>query len=113
MLPRLSAGRATSKQIFTLDTGSVLTRQPFVDNRLLDYLTSSGGSGKGDGVPLPDALFANSGRAEPYVYLYSQFGCGGGNKNCNNNANLRSDDISQAGFEEWWVRSVISGGGGW
>jgi len=62
---------------------------------------------------LPDSLFANSGQGtNPYVYLYSQFGCGGVNKNCNNNANYASDDISNAGFEEWWVRSTLGGGGG-
>lgn len=111
-------GGATSKQIFTLDTGFNPSSpdSPFVDNWIsLDYLTSSGGSGKGDMVfYLPDALFANSGQGtNPYVYLYSQFGCGGVNKNCNNSSNnYSSDDISQAGFEEWWVRSVISGGGG-
>jgi hypothetical protein len=110
-------GGATSKQIYTLDTGLSPSTpdNPFVDNWIaLDYLTSSGGSGKGDMVfYLPDALFANSGQGtNPYVYLYSQFGCGGVNKNCNNNANYASDDTSNAGFEEWWVRSVMGGGGG-
>lgn len=112
-----SGSGATSKMIYSLDTGFSPSSpdNPFVDNWIaLDYLTSSGGSGKGDMVfYLPDALFANSGYGtNPYVYLYSQFGCGGVNKNCNNNANYASDDTSNAGFEEWWTRSVVSGGGG-
>jgi PEP-CTERM motif len=113
----LTGPGANSKLIYTLDTGfdPATPDNPFVDNWIaLDYLTSSGGSGKGDMVfYLPDSLFANSGQGtNPYVYLYSQFGCGGVNKFCNNNANYSSDDISQAGFEEWWVRSIVGGGGG-
>ncbi len=107
-------GGASSNLIYTLDTGLSPSSpdNPFVDNWIaLDYLTSSGGSGKGDMVfYLPDSLFTGGGN--PYVYLYSQFGCGGNNIDCSTTTKYTSDDISQAGFEEWWVRSVVGGGGG-
>jgi hypothetical protein len=103
----------SSSLIYSLDTGfgtGATPDNPFVDNFVqLDYLTSSGGSGKGDMVfYLPDSLFTVGGN--PYVYLYSQFGCGGLNTNCNTTKNNKytSDDSSNAGFEEWWVRSIIS-----
>jgi len=114
-----SQGGATSKQIYSLDTGFNATGpdSPFVDNWVtLDYLTSSGGSGKGDMVfYLPDALFQGSQYgSNPYIYLYSQFGCGGTNSNCNTNktsGKWTSDYDSSAGFEEWWVHLGNGGGG--
>jgi len=113
-------GGLTSKQIYSLDTGFSPSSpdNPFVDNWVtLDYLTSSGGSGKGDMVfYLPDALFQNSGYGtNPYIYLYSQFGCGGSNTNCNTNktsGKWSSDYDSSAGFEEWWVHLTNGSGGG-
>jgi hypothetical protein len=105
-------GGATSDLIYTLDTGFSPSDpdNPFVDNWIsLDYLASSGGSGKGDMVfYLPDSLFTASGAGTlSYIYLYSQFGCGGINKGCAGSSKYYSDDTSDAGFEEWWVRSVM------
>jgi PEP-CTERM motif-containing protein len=65
----------------------------------LDYNLVGGGSGYGDMV-----LFVpNVGFNSTYVYLYSEFGCGGAftaSLNCNGNGQKYQ---SQAGFEEWWV----------
>jgi len=47
-----------------------------------------------------------------YVYLYSQFGCGGSNFTCDPTRKMGADDTSAAGFEEWWVRSIVGGSGG-
>ena len=59
----------------------------------LDYNLSSQGSGSSDMVfYLPYSLFGNN----QYVYLYSQFG-----KIDNNNNKYKSN----AGFEEWFVKS--------
>jgi hypothetical protein len=68
----------------------------------LDYLLISGGSGSGDMVLyVPDsAAFANN----QYVYLYSEFGCGGtftASLSCGSGSGQKYQ--SQAGFEEWWV----------
>jgi len=112
-------GGATSKQIYSLDTGFSPSSpdSPFVDNWIqLDYLASSGGSGKGDMVfYLPDSMFTLNGTTNPYVYLYSQFGCNGLNTTCDpahgsNTAKYASseDAVSGAGFEEWWVRTQQS-----
>jgi PEP-CTERM motif len=68
----------------------------------LDYLLVGGGSGYGDMVLfVPDsAAFANN----QYVYLYSEFGCGGtftASLSCGSGNQQKYQ--SQAGFEEWWV----------
>jgi hypothetical protein len=68
----------------------------------LDYLLIGGGSGSGDMVLfVPDSVaFANN----QYVYLYSEFGCGGtftASLSCGNGQQQKYQ--SQAGFEEWWV----------
>jgi len=108
---------ASSQLIYTLDTGFTNTPDnPFTDNWInLDYLTNSGGSGKGDMVfYLPDRLFTGM-SGSTNVYLYSQFGCGGANLPCDptkSQGKWNSDDISNAGFEEWWIRSVVNQGGG-
>ncbi len=83
-------------KVYDMETGSG-------DNWVnLDYLLVGGGSGYGDMVLfVPDsAAFANN----QYVYLYSEFGCGGtftASLACGNGANKKYQ--SQAGFEEWWV----------
>jgi len=64
----------------------------------LDYNLVGGGSGWGDMVLFVpnNPLFATN----QYVYLYSEFGCGGSfvsSKPCTGKYQ------SQAGFEEWWV----------
>lgn len=68
----------------------------------LDYLLVGGGSGWGDMVLyVPDSVAFSSNQ---YVYLYSEFGCGGtfvASLSCGNGANRKY--ASQAGFEEWWV----------
>src|SRR5262245_21467816 len=69
---------------------------------ILDYLLVGGGSGSGDMVlyvPNSAAFSTNQ-----YVYLYSEFGCGGtftASLSCGNGSNTKY--ASQAGFEEWWV----------
>ena len=72
--------------VYDMDAGS--------DSRVeLDYLASSGGSGKGDMLLLvPDANFQAS--TNPFVYLYSSF------------------SSHDAGFEEWAVNSGAGGDGG-
>src|SRR5262245_55759212 len=68
----------------------------------LDYLLIGGGSGSGDMVLyVPDSVaFSNN----QYVYLYSEFGCGGtftASLSCGSGSGQKYQ--SQAGFEEWWV----------
>jgi PEP-CTERM motif len=68
----------------------------------LNYLLVGGGSGSGDMVLyVPDSVaFSNN----QYVYLYSEFGCGGtftASLDCGHGSNTKYQ--SQAGFEEWWV----------
>jgi len=68
----------------------------------LDYTLIGGGSGSGDMVLyIPDsAAFASN----QYVYLYSEFGCGGtftASLSCGSGSNTKYQ--SGAGFEEWWV----------
>ena len=83
-------------KVYDMETGSG-------DNWVnLDYLLVGGGSGWGDMVLyVPDsALFTSN----QYVYLYSEFGCGGtfqASLSCGNGSNAKYQ--SQAGFEEWWV----------
>jgi len=68
----------------------------------LDYLLVGGGSGYGDMVLyVPDSVAFSTNQ---YVYLYSEFGCGGtftASLSCGNGSNQKY--ASQAGFEEWWV----------
>lgn len=68
----------------------------------LDYLLVGGGSGWGDMVLfVPDSVAFSSNQ---YVYLYSEFGCGGtfaASLSCGSGQNQKYQ--SQAGFEEWWV----------
>ena len=61
----------------------------------LDYNLIGGGSGTGDmAAYIPNVFFAaQDTNANPYVYLYSQFG---------------TNDASNAGFEEWWVNSPMA-----
>ena len=61
----------------------------------LDYNLIGGGSGTGDmAAYIPNVFFvAQDTNANPYVYLYSQFG---------------TNDASNAGFEEWWVNSPLA-----
>lgn len=90
-----STSGATSKKIFDLDTG---TEDNYVQ---LDYLIQGQGSGSSDmAFYLDDSLFKKAdGSYYQYVYLFSQFG----------DFSNRADKYeSQAGFEEWFVRS--SGG---
>jgi hypothetical protein len=68
----------------------------------LDYLLVGDGSGSGDMVLyVPDSIaFSNN----QYIYLYSEFGCGGtfsASLSCGNGSGQKYQ--SQAGFEEWWV----------
>jgi len=83
-------------KVYDMETGSG-------DNWVnLDYLLVGGGSGYGDMVLyVPNsAAFATN----QYVYLYSEFGCGGtftASLSCGNGNNTKYQ--SQAGFEEWWV----------
>ena len=85
--------------IYNLDTG-VSGSGDLQDNWIkLDYSLNKNGSGQGDMVAyIPDSLFTNTG-ANPYVYLYSQFGT-----STSRSASLTTD----AGFEEWWTRSPIA-----
>jgi hypothetical protein len=88
-----SGGRlAGLAPIYNLDTGT--------DNWIkLDYSLNNGGSGIGDMVAyIPDSLFVGT-AANPYVYLYSQFGA-----TMSGPTKLTSD----AGFEEWWTKSPIA-----
>jgi len=87
--------------VYNLDTGlcttncNQTTNWSSTDNWIkLNYDLIGGGSGQGDMVAyVPDAYFqAGNPSANPYVYLYSQFG---------------TMDTSNAGFEEWWVHSPI------
>jgi hypothetical protein len=68
----------------------------------LDYLLISGGSGYGDMVLyVPDSAAFHTNQ---YVYLYSEFGCGGtftASLSCSGGSGQKYQ--SQAGFEEWWV----------
>jgi hypothetical protein len=89
-------GTTTATKVYDMETGSG-------DNWVnLDYLLVGGGSGWGDMVLyVPNvAAFATN----QYVYLYSEFGCGGtftASLSCGNGSNQKY--ASQAGFEEWWV----------
>ena len=78
-------------KIYDMDTGS--------DNYVqLDYNLSSQGSGSSDMVfYLPNSLFGSN----QYVYLYSQFG-----RIDNNHSKYKSN----AGFEEWFVKSATDPG---
>ncbi len=84
--------------IYSMDTG-VSGIGDLQDNWIqLDYSLNNGGSGKGDMVAyIPNSLFTGTG-ANPYVYLYSQFGT-----TTSGPTALTSD----AGFEEWWTKSPI------
>jgi len=68
----------------------------------LDYLLVGGGSGWGDMVLfVPDSVAFQTNQ---YVYLYSEFGCGGtftASLSCGSGSGQKY--MSQAGFEEWWV----------
>ena len=85
-----------ASKVYDMESGSA-------DNWVnLDYLVVGGGSGYGDMVLfVPDSVaFANN----QYVYLYSEFGCGGtftASLTCGSGSNKKYQ--SQAGFEEWWV----------
>ncbi len=86
---------AGASKVYDMETGSG-------DNWVnLDYLLVGGGSGWGDMVLyVPDVGFAGN----QYVYLYSEFGCGGtftASLSCGSGQNKKYQ--SQAGFEEWWV----------
>jgi len=86
---------AGATKVYDMETGSG-------DNWVnLDYLLVGGGSGWGDMVLyVPDVGFAGN----QYVYLYSEFGCGGtfvASLSCGSGQNKKYQ--SQAGFEEWWV----------
>ena len=60
----------------------------------LNYSLNSG-SGSGDMVAyIPNSLFTGS--STQFVYLYSKFGVQTG---------MEADDGSDAGFEEWWLKS--------
>jgi len=83
-------------KVYDMETGSG-------DNWVnLDYLLVGGGSGWGDMVLyVPDSIAFSSNQ---YVYLYSEFGCGGtfvASLSCGSGSNRKY--ASQAGFEEWWV----------
>ena len=83
-------------KVYDMETGSG-------DNWVnLDYLLVGGGSGYGDMVLyVPDSIAFSSNQ---FVYLYSEFGCGGtftASLSCGNGSNQKYQ--SQAGFEEWWV----------
>lgn len=84
------------KPIYDMDTG--LT-SAYNDNWIkLDYTTNNGGSGIGDMVAyIPNSAFGGAGGSTD-VYLYSQFGA-----TMSGPTSLTSD----AGFEEWWVKSPI------
>ena len=83
-------------KVYDMETGSA-------DNWVnLDYLLIGGGSGSGDMVLyVPDSIAFSTNQ---YVYLYSEFGCGGtftASLSCGSGSNKKYQ--SQAGFEEWWV----------
>jgi len=85
-----------ASKVYDLDSGST-------DNWInLDYLLVGGGSGWGDMVLyVPNSVAFSTNQ---YVYLYSEFGCGGtftASLSCGNGSNRKY--ASQAGFEEWWV----------
>ncbi|WP_141343336.1 DUF11 domain-containing protein [Bradyrhizobium sp. USDA 3458] len=106
-------GSANQPQLISLDqlkiyqesSGNLLTdfagetpKFDLGDNTVLLNAQWDAGSGKGDYVILvPLSNFDTSG-ADPYVYLYSQFGAVGG------------DYAANSGFEEWGV--IGSGGSG-
>lgn len=107
------SGSANQPQLISLDqlkiyqesSGNLLTdfagetpKFDLGDNTVLLNAQWDAGSGKGDYVILvPLSNFDTSG-ADPYVYLYSQFGAVGG------------DYAANSGFEEWGV--IGSGGSG-
>src|SRR4029450_2070797 len=68
----------------------------------LDYVLVGGGSGWGElGLYAPNRLAFSTNQ---YVYLYSEFGCGGtftASLDCGSGSTKKY--ASQAGFEEWWV----------
>jgi hypothetical protein len=85
-----------ASKVYDMETGSN-------DNWVnLDYLLVGGGSGWGDMVLyVPDSVAFSTNQ---YVYLYSEFGCGGtftASLSCGSGSNRKYQ--SQAGFEEWWV----------
>jgi len=87
---------ASATKVYDMETGSG-------DNWVnLDYLLVGGGSGYGDMVLyVPNSIAFSTNQ---YVYLYSEFGCGGtftASLSCGNGSNTKYQ--SQAGFEEWWV----------
>ena len=100
--PRLIKAIAltSATKVYDMETGAPTGGH---DNWVnLDYTLIGGGSGSGDMVLfVPDsAAFANN----QYVYLYSEFGCGGtftASLSCGNGTNQKYQ--SGAGFEEWWV----------
>ena len=88
--------------VYSLDTGLCIGAcntaggWEFKNNWIkLDYNLIGGGSGTGDmAAYIPNVFFAaQDTNANPYVYLYSQFG---------------TNDASNAGFEEWWVNSPMA-----
>jgi hypothetical protein len=88
--------------VYSLDTGlctgdcSTADGWAYKNNWIkLDYNLIGGGSGTGDmAAYIPNVFFAaQDTTANPYVYLYSQFG---------------TNDQSNAGFEEWWVSSPMA-----
>lgn len=87
---------AGATKVYDMETGSG-------DNWVnLDYLLVGGGSGYGDMVLyVPNSVAFSTNQ---YVYLYSEFGCGGtftASLACGSGSNKKYQ--SQAGFEEWWV----------
>jgi hypothetical protein len=84
--------------IYTMDTGVGIG--DLQDNWIkLDYSLNNGGSGKSDMVAyIPDSLFTNTG-ANPFVYLYSQFGI---------TASGPTGLTTDAGFEEWYTNSPLA-----
>jgi len=85
---------AGATQVYDMEPGTA-------DNWVnLNYNLVGGGSGYGDMV----LYVPNVGFNSTYVYLYSEFGCGGtftASMSCGNGSNTKYG--SQAGFEEWWV----------
>jgi len=83
-------------KVYDMESGST-------DNWVnLDYVLVGGGSGWGDMVLyVPNSLAFSTNQ---YVYLYSEFGCGGtftASLSCGSGSTKKY--ASQAGFEEWWV----------
>jgi hypothetical protein len=106
--PRSLAG---ATEIYDMDaafTNTVSAANASTSNWVKLNYGLNNGSGSGDMIVyIPNILFANyltntpgSTQQNTYVYLYSLFGAQSPYK------------ISQAGFEEWWVRSQSGGGGG-